>query len=170
MSQEEVSDDATEQSADGGTSESASRPASDATVDSDSDATVDVFPDTTFEVDDAVDLDDPSLYLNRELSELAFQRRVLYEAVDERNPLLERAKFLAIVTRNMDELFMKRVGGLKQQMDAGVTELTPDGRPVTTGSGPPSPTRASASSTGTTSLPRNGPTSATTSNRTSSPR
>ncbi|WP_318568491.1 polyphosphate kinase 1 [Salinigranum marinum] len=77
---------------------------------------------------DRVDLDDPALYLNRELSELAFQRRVLHEAVDERNPLLERVKFLAIFTRNMDEFFMKRVGGLKQQMDAGVTELTPDGR------------------------------------------
>jgi polyphosphate kinase len=77
---------------------------------------------------DPVDLDDPALYLNRELSELSFQRRVLHEAVDERNPLLERVKFLAIFTRNMDEFFMKRVGGLKQQMDAGVTELTPDGR------------------------------------------
>jgi len=77
---------------------------------------------------DSADLDDPALYLNRELSELAFQRRVLHEAVDERNPLLERVKFLAIFTRNMDEFFMKRVGGLKQQMDAGVTELTPDGR------------------------------------------
>ncbi|WP_380680201.1 polyphosphate kinase 1 [Salinigranum sp. GCM10025319] len=75
-----------------------------------------------------VDLDDPALYLNRELSELAFQRRVLHEAIDERNPLLERVKFLAIFTRNLDEFFMKRVGGLKQQMDAGVTELTPDGR------------------------------------------
>ena len=72
--------------------------------------------------------DDPALYLNRELSALAFQRRVLHEAIDERNPLLERVKFLAIFTRNMDEFFMKRVGGLKQQMDAGVTELTPDGR------------------------------------------
>ncbi|SDM57943.1 polyphosphate kinase [Halogranum gelatinilyticum] len=76
----------------------------------------------------SVDLDDPALYLNRELSELAFQRRVLHEAVDDRNPLLERVKFLAIFTQNMDEFFMKRVGGLKQQMDAGVTELTPDGR------------------------------------------
>jgi polyphosphate kinase len=78
--------------------------------------------------DGSVDLDDPALYLNRELSELAFQRRVLHEALDERNPLLERAKFLAILTRNIDEFFMKRVGGLKQQLDAGVTELTPDGR------------------------------------------
>jgi polyphosphate kinase len=75
-----------------------------------------------------VDLDDPALYLNRELSELEFQRRVLNEALDDRNPLLERLRFLSIFTRNMDEFFMKRIGGLKQQMDAGVTDRTPDGR------------------------------------------
>ncbi|RXK51890.1 polyphosphate kinase 1 [Halorientalis pallida] len=75
-----------------------------------------------------VALTDPEYFLNRELSELAFQRRVLEEALDERNPLLERVKFLAIFTKNMDEFFMKRVGGLKQQMAAGVSELTPDGR------------------------------------------
>jgi len=77
---------------------------------------------------DALDLDDDALYLNRELSELAFQRRVLHEAVDDRNPTLERAKFLALLTSNLDEFFMKRIGGLKQQIDAGVTELTADGR------------------------------------------
>ena len=75
-----------------------------------------------------VSLDDPSLYLNRELSELAYQRRVLHEALDERNPLLERVRFLSIVTRNLDEFVMKRIGGLKQQIEAGVTEQTPDGR------------------------------------------
>lgn len=75
-----------------------------------------------------VDLSDPDLYLNRELSELAFQRRVLHEALDERNPLLERVRFLAIVTRNLDEFVMKRIGGLKQQIQAGVTERTADGR------------------------------------------
>ncbi|MUV90402.1 polyphosphate kinase 1 [Halapricum sp. CBA1109] len=75
-----------------------------------------------------IDLDDPRLYLNRELSELAFQQRVLHEALDDRNPLLERVRFLAIFTKNMDEFFMKRVGGLKQQVDAGVTAETPDGR------------------------------------------
>lgn len=75
-----------------------------------------------------VDLSDPDLYLNRELSELAFQRRVLHEALDDRNPLLERVRFLAIVTRNLDEFVMKRIGGLKQQMQAGVTERTADGR------------------------------------------
>ena len=75
-----------------------------------------------------VDLSDSDLYLNRELSELAFQRRVLHEALDERNPLLERVRFLAIVTRNLDEFVMKRIGGLKQQIQAGITERTADGR------------------------------------------
>jgi polyphosphate kinase len=85
-------------------------------------------PSTLVSGDGDVDLDDPGYYLNRELSELAFQERVLFEAADPRNPALERVKFLAIFTQNMDEFFMKRVGGLKQQIDAGVTELTPDGR------------------------------------------
>ena len=80
-----------------------------------------------YEPDD-VDLTDPELYLNRELSELAFQRRVLEEVLDDRTPLLERIRFLSIVTRNLDEFVMKRVGGLKQQIEAGVTETTVDGR------------------------------------------
>ena len=75
-----------------------------------------------------VDLKDPSLYLNRELTWLEFNRRVLNEAEDERTPLLERVKFLAIVSSNLDEFFMKRIGGLKQQVGAGVQELTVDGR------------------------------------------
>jgi polyphosphate kinase len=74
------------------------------------------------------DLSDPTYYLNRELSELAFQRRVLQEALDERNPLLERVRFLGLFTKNIDEFVMKRVGGLKQQIDVGVTERTVDGR------------------------------------------
>ena len=74
------------------------------------------------------DLNAPDLYLNRELTWLTFNRRVLHEAQDERNPLLERVKFLAIVASNLDEFFMKRIGGLKQQVAAGVQELTPDGR------------------------------------------
>jgi len=78
--------------------------------------------------DDQVDFDEPSLYLNRELSELAFQQRVLHEALDDRTPLLERVRFLAIFTRNMDEFVMKRVGGLKQQIEADITERTADGR------------------------------------------
>ncbi|WP_266075327.1 polyphosphate kinase 1 [Haladaptatus caseinilyticus] len=75
-----------------------------------------------------IDLSDSEYYLNRELSQLEFQKRVLHEALDERNPLLERVKFLAIFTTNMDEFFRKRVGGLKQQMAANVTETTPVGR------------------------------------------
>ncbi|WP_462320149.1 polyphosphate kinase 1 [Halochromatium sp.] len=74
------------------------------------------------------DLDDPSLYLNRELTWLAFNRRVLHEADDPRTPLLERVKFLAIVSNNLDEFFMKRIGGLKQQIAAGVHSQTVDGR------------------------------------------
>jgi polyphosphate kinase len=74
------------------------------------------------------DLDDPSLYLNRELTWLAFNRRVLNEADDPRTPLLERVKFLAIVSNNLDEFFMKRIGGLKQQIAAGVHSQTVDGR------------------------------------------
>lgn len=76
----------------------------------------------------AVDLLDPSLYLNRELTWLNFNRRVLHEAQDERTPLLERIKFIAIVCSNLDEFFMKRIGGLKQQLGAHVTQLSLDGR------------------------------------------
>jgi polyphosphate kinase len=74
------------------------------------------------------DLNDPTLYLNRELTWLSFNQRVLHEAEDARNPLLERLKFLAIVSSNLDEFFMKRIGGLKQQLGAGVAKLTVDGR------------------------------------------
>lgn len=79
----------------------------------------------------AIDLDDSAYYLNRELSELAFQRRVLHEVLDDEQPLLERTKFLAILTTNMDEFFRKRIGGLKQQIAAGIAEQTPDGRTPT---------------------------------------
>ena len=74
-------------------------------------------------------LDDPSLYLNPELSLLQFQRRVLEEARDSRNPLLERVKFLAILSSNLEEFFMVRVAGLLQQIESGVQELSVDGRP-----------------------------------------
>ncbi|GFE60491.1 polyphosphate kinase 1 [Geobacter sp. AOG2] len=74
------------------------------------------------------DLSAPQWYLNRELTWLSFKRRVLCEAEDERVPLLERLKFIAIVSGNIDEFFMKRIGGLKQQIGAGMCELTPDGR------------------------------------------
>jgi polyphosphate kinase len=74
------------------------------------------------------DLEATQWYLNRELTWLEFNRRVLHEAEDARNPLLERVKFLSIVSSNLDEFFMKRVGGLKQQLGAGVQELSVDGR------------------------------------------
>lgn len=74
------------------------------------------------------DLDDPQWYLNRELTWLEFNRRVLNEAADPRTPLLERVNFLAIVSSNLDEFFMKRIGGLKQQIGAGVDVMTVDGR------------------------------------------
>jgi len=74
------------------------------------------------------DLDRPELYLNRELTWLSFNWRVLGLAEDDRTPLLERLFFLSIVSSNLDEFFMKRIGGLKQQLEAGVTRLSPDGR------------------------------------------
>jgi polyphosphate kinase len=75
-----------------------------------------------------IDLDDSKYYLNRELTWLEFNRRVLHEARDERTPLLERVKFLSIVSSNLDEFFMKRIGGLKQQVGAGMHERSVDGR------------------------------------------
>src|SRR5258708_25715806 len=63
------------------------------------------------------DLRDPALYLNRELSHLEFQRRALEEARDPRNPLLERVKFLSILSSNIDGFFMVSVAGLMQQSE-----------------------------------------------------
>ena len=78
-----------------------------------------------------IDLRKPEYYFNRELSWLEFNYRVLHEALDSRTPLLERLKFLAIFSSNLDEFFMVRVAGLKQQQEAQVSKLTPDGRTPT---------------------------------------
>jgi len=74
-----------------------------------------------------IDLTSPSLYINRELSLLEFQRRVLEEARDEENPLLERLKFLAIFGSNMDEFYMVRVSGIRKQVESNVMKLSEDG-------------------------------------------
>ena len=66
-------------------------------------------------------------YINRELSWLEFNQRVLDEALDSRNPLLERVKFFCIVSSNLDEFFEVRVAGLKQQMESGAAERSIDG-------------------------------------------
>lgn len=76
----------------------------------------------------SMNLSDPQHYINRELSWLEFNNRVLHEACDSRTPLLERLKFLAIFSSNLDEFFMVRVAGLKQQVEATVNLLTTDGR------------------------------------------
>jgi polyphosphate kinase len=76
------------------------------------------------------DLDDPSLYIGRDISWLAFNRRVLGEATSESNPLLERIKFLAIAASNLDEFFMKRIGLLKRLKANGIDAPSHDGMSV----------------------------------------
>ncbi|MEO0986311.1 MAG: polyphosphate kinase 1 [Cyanobacteria bacterium J06639_14] len=79
----------------------------------------------------AVDLKDPQYYFNRELSWLEFNNRVLHEAMDARTPLLERLKFVAIYSSNLDEFFMVRISGLMRQVSAQVQSKTVDGyRPI----------------------------------------
>ncbi len=75
---------------------------------------------------DAVNLSNPELYINRELSLLEFNRRVLAQAEDPETPLLERLKFLCIASSNLDEFFEIRVAGLKQQQAYGSTQTGPD--------------------------------------------
>jgi len=79
------------------------------------------------EASKAPTLNDPALYSNRELSWLEFNQRVLEEAEDSTNPLLERVKFLCIVSSNLDEFFEIRVAGLRQQRESKVSQAGPDG-------------------------------------------
>ncbi|MEO7703510.1 MAG: polyphosphate kinase 1 [Thermoflexales bacterium] len=72
----------------------------------------------------------PESYINRDTSWIEFNRRVLQEAQDERHPLIERAKFLAIFSTNLDEFFMVRVSGLREQVAQSVVDLPPDGHPA----------------------------------------
>lgn len=85
-------------------------------------------PSASRETDDICSLlSDPSLYINRELSWIRFNQHVLDEAKDHSHPLLERIKFLAIFSNNLDEFFMVRVSGLHHQLAEGVLKLPPDG-------------------------------------------
>lgn len=83
------------------------------------------------EVPAGAELDEPTLYFNRELGDVDFNWRVLYQAIDERTPLLERVRFVSITASNLDEFFQKRVGGLLRQQAAGVVSRSPDGRSPT---------------------------------------
>jgi polyphosphate kinase len=74
-----------------------------------------------------IDLENSTLYINREVSWTRFNRHVLDEARDESHPLLERVKFLAIFANNLDEYFMVRVSGLQRQLEKGVLKSPPDG-------------------------------------------
>lgn len=75
-----------------------------------------------------INLNDPQYYFSRELSWLEFNNRVLHEACDPRSPLLERLKFLAIFSANLDEFFMVRVAALEESVALGINKISPDGR------------------------------------------
>ncbi len=82
---------------------------------------------TTSEDVTAVDVQSPKYYINREISLLEYQRRLLLQASDKRHPLLDRIRFIKIVSDNLDEFFMVRVSDLMDEMDTGPTEVAPDG-------------------------------------------
>ncbi|MEM9766897.1 MAG: RNA degradosome polyphosphate kinase, partial [Cyanobacteria bacterium P01_D01_bin.71] len=82
---------------------------------------------TAADISLAVDLNEPQYYFNRELSWLKFNDRVLHEAIDPRTPFLERLKFTAIFSSNLDEFYMVRVSGLLDQINAGINRKTSDG-------------------------------------------
>jgi polyphosphate kinase len=84
-------------------------------------------PDATPSTDVQISVKSPELYLNRELTWLGFDDRVLFQAEDSRNPLLERVKFLAISDNNLDEFVMKRIAGLKQRLASGESSTGVDG-------------------------------------------
>src|SRR5690349_16050519 len=86
-----------------------------------------IAPDLVRSADALAATPDHSPYINRELSWLEFNWRVLEEALDQRHPLLERVKFLSIYSTNLDEFFMIRVAGIKQQVAAGVNVSARDG-------------------------------------------
>ena len=70
----------------------------------------------------------PDRYINRELSWIDFNKRVLAQALDQRTPLLDQAKFSAIFSNNLDEFFMVRVASLKSQVEAGISTPSEDGK------------------------------------------
>ena len=76
----------------------------------------------------AIELNLPSLYINRELSQLEFNRRVLEQAKDKSLPLLERLRFLTIFSTNLDEFYEIRVASIKEQVGFGLPQVSPDGR------------------------------------------
>ena len=85
---------------------------------------------------DVQDFKAPDLYINREISLLEFNQRVLALAFDESIPLLERLKFLCIASANLDEFFEIRVAGLKQLLELGSAQVTPDALEIPNSSPP----------------------------------